>query len=58
MDALGGTDVPVPEMLALCDDEALIGRAFYVMSFVEGRVFWDPALPGMTQPERGAISTR
>ncbi|WP_186108927.1 phosphotransferase [Burkholderia gladioli] len=54
MAALADTDVPVPRMLALCEDESVIGRAFYVMSCVEGRVLWDPALPGMTQPERAA----
>ena len=37
------------EMLALCEDEAVIGRAFYVMEFVDGRVLWDQALPGMRQ---------
>jgi aminoglycoside phosphotransferase (APT) family kinase protein len=55
MDALAATDVPVAKMLALCDDEAVIGRAFYVMEFVEGRVLWDQSLPGMTREERGAI---
>lgn len=55
MDALADTDVPVAKMLALCDDESVIGRAFYVMEFVEGRVLWDPALPGMSPAERGAI---
>ncbi len=55
MDALARTDVPVAKMLALCEDEAIIGRAFYVMEFVEGRVLWDPALPGMTREQRGAI---
>lgn len=55
MDALGATDVPVAKMLALCEDEAVIGRAFYVMEFVEGRVLWDQSLPGMTREERGAI---
>ena len=55
MAALAGSDVPVPRMLALCEDEAVIGRAFYVMSFVEGRVLWDQALPGMTSGQRGAI---
>ena len=47
MAALAGRGVPVPQMLALCDDEAVIGRAFYVMSFAEGRVLWDQSLPGM-----------
>jgi aminoglycoside phosphotransferase (APT) family kinase protein len=55
MDALGTTDVPVPRMHALCEDEAVIGRAFYVMDFVDGRVLWDQSLPGMTPPQRGAI---
>ncbi len=54
MAALANTAVPVPRMLALCEDEAVIGRAFYVMSHVDGRVLWDPALPGMTPAERAA----
>jgi len=55
MHALADTDVPVAKMLALCEDESVIGRAFYVMAFVEGRVLWDPSLPGMTPAERSAI---
>ncbi len=55
MAALAGRGVPVPQMLALCEDEAVIGRAFYVMSFAEGRVLWDQSLPGMSRDERGAI---
>ncbi|WP_248320036.1 phosphotransferase [Caballeronia sp. Sq4a] len=55
MDALAATDVPVARMLALCEDESVIGRAFYVMEFVEGRVLWDPSLPGMTPAERASI---
>src|SRR5262249_50223058 len=56
MAALAATDVPVARMLLLCEDEAVIGRAFYVMEHVEGRVMWDQALPGMTPAQRGAIS--
>jgi aminoglycoside phosphotransferase (APT) family kinase protein len=55
MRGLYGTDVPVAEMHCLCEDESVIGRAFYVMEFVEGRVLWDQALPGMEKTERGAI---
>ena len=55
MDALAGTDVPVAKMHLLCEDESVIGRAFYVMEFVEGRVLWDQSLPGMTPAERTAI---
>jgi aminoglycoside phosphotransferase (APT) family kinase protein len=55
MRGLGGTDVPVPRMYCLCEDESVIGRAFYVMEFVPGRVLWDQALPGMSPAERGQI---
>lgn len=59
MTALAKADVhlrvPVPKTIALCTDEAVIGRAFFVMEMVEGRVLWDPALPGMTKSERAAI---
>ena len=55
MAALGGTDVPVAKMYTLCEDEAVVGRAFYVMEFVDGRVLWDQSLPGMTPAQRGAI---
>lgn len=55
MDALAKTDVPVAKMYALCEDEAVIGRAFYIMEFVQGRVLWDQALPGMAPAERTAI---
>ena len=55
MAALAGHGVPVPQMLALCEYESVIGRAFYVMSFADGRVLWDQSLPGMSQAERGAI---
>ena len=55
MHALAGSGVPVATMYTLCEDESVIGRAFYVMEFVEGRVLWDQGLPGMTPAERGAI---
>jgi aminoglycoside phosphotransferase (APT) family kinase protein len=55
MGGLAGTAVPVPRMVCLCEDEAVVGRAFYLMEHMEGRVLWDPALPGMTPAERAAI---
>jgi aminoglycoside phosphotransferase (APT) family kinase protein len=55
MAALRPHGVPVPEMLALCEDESVIGRAFCVMSFVAGRVLWNQALPGVSREERSAI---
>jgi aminoglycoside phosphotransferase (APT) family kinase protein len=55
MQALAGSDVPVAQMQLLCQDEGVIGRAFYVMQFMDGRVLWDQALPGLGGTERGAI---
>ncbi len=55
MHALAGSAVPVARMHTLCEDESIIGRAFYVMEFMDGRVLWDQALPGLEQSERGAI---
>ena len=53
--ALAGTDVPVARTHALCTDESVIGAMFYIMDCVEGRVLWDPQLPGMLAGERRAI---
>ena len=55
MSALHGTGVPVAQMHVLCEDESVIGRAFYVMECVNGRVLWDQSLPGMEREQRGAI---
>ena len=55
MHALAATDVPVARMHALCEDESIIGRAFYIMEYVQGRVFWDQALPDLSNRERAAI---
>ncbi|MES2398779.1 MAG: phosphotransferase [Pseudomonadota bacterium] len=55
MKGLAGTDVPVAQMYCLCEDEAIIGRAFYVMEFVAGRVLWDQSLPGLSNAQRGEI---
>ena len=53
--ALQATDVPVPQSIALCEDESVIGSMFYVMEHLEGRVFWDPAIPEVSNEERAAI---
>lgn len=53
--ALASSPVPVPRTFGLCTDDAVIGSAFYVMEFVDGRVLWDGALPGMSNDERAAI---
>jgi len=53
--ALHGTAVPVARTWCLCEDDSVIGTAFYVMDWVEGRVLWDPALPGLEPSGRAAI---
>ena len=53
--ALADAGIPVARTYCLCEDEGVIGRAFYVMDYVDGRVFWDQSLPGMTPAGRSAI---
>ena len=55
MRALSGTAVPVPEVYALCEDDTVIGSTFYVMEFLDGRIFWDPRLPDLAPAERRAM---
>ncbi|CAI6284237.1 unnamed protein product [Periconia digitata] len=50
--ALEKTDVPVPRAYCLCQDEKVIGTDFYIMEFLDGRIFEDPALPEVTPEER------
>jgi aminoglycoside phosphotransferase (APT) family kinase protein len=52
--ALAHTEVPVAKAYALCEDTSVIGAMFYVMEYVDGRVLWDPALPGMSPAQRRA----
>jgi aminoglycoside phosphotransferase (APT) family kinase protein len=55
LSALHSVGFPVPHPLALCEDDAVIGSAFYLMEHVEGRIFWDPALPDLPRENRHAI---
>lgn len=55
MAALRDTDVPVPRVLHLCEDDSVVGAVFFVMSFVQGRHFWDPALPELDAAGRTCI---
>lgn len=52
--ALADTDVPVPRALHLCDDDSIIGSMFYIMSYEEGRILWDPSLPDVVKRDRRA----
>jgi aminoglycoside phosphotransferase (APT) family kinase protein len=53
--ALCGAGFPVARPIALCEDDSVIGSAFYLMDHVDGRVLWDQSLPGMSAAERRAI---
>ena len=53
--ALHAQDFPVAQPLLYCDDEQVSGTAFYLMSFVDGRVFWEPQMPGSSPAERAAV---
>lgn len=56
LSGLGGERaVPVPEPLAFCDDESVIGSMFYVMRHVPGRVFWDCRMPDLSRDDRAAV---
>ncbi|MFO1115629.1 MAG: phosphotransferase [Beijerinckiaceae bacterium] len=53
--ALAGSGVPVAQMYVLCEDDSVIGTAFYVMQRIDGRIFWDPSLPDVSREDRGKI---
>ncbi len=55
MRALASQGIPVPWTLLLVEDEGVIGRAFYIMEHVEGRIFWEQSLPGVSAAERADI---
>lgn len=55
MKALAGTGVPVPHVFYLSEEDSVLGRMFFVMEYLDGRIFWDPALPELAREDRGAI---
>ena len=55
MNALAESDAPVPKTILYCDDDSWLGTPFYLMERLEGRVFEEASLPGMTASERGSI---
>ncbi|KAL9098246.1 MAG: hypothetical protein Q9163_006064 [Psora crenata] len=46
------TDVPVPRTYCLCEDDGIIGTAFYIMEFLDGRIFEDASIPQVSPGER------
>jgi aminoglycoside phosphotransferase (APT) family kinase protein len=55
MKALARTDVPVPQMLDYCEDESIIGTPFFIMEYLDGRIFVDQSLPGLVASKRQQI---
>lgn len=55
MTALGAQGFPVPKTYALCEDASVIGTAFFIMDFVEGRIFWDASLPDVASQDRAPL---
>jgi len=53
--ALASSDVPVARALHLCTDRDVIGSMFYLMSYEQGRIFWNPALPELDNTRRREI---
>jgi aminoglycoside phosphotransferase (APT) family kinase protein len=53
--ALANCAVPVARTYALCEDPQVIGSAFYLMDYIDGRIFWDAALPEVAPADRAAI---
>ena len=54
MRALAPAGFPVPRVFGLCEDDAVIGSAFFVMEMVEGRIFWDATFPQVPDADRPA----
>ena len=56
MEALSSTPVPVPNVIALCEaEQSPFGRMFFVMDYLDGRIFWDPALHELIGEEANQI---
>ncbi|CEN59944.1 hypothetical protein ASPCAL02385 [Aspergillus calidoustus] len=55
LSALQATDVPVPRVYTFCQDDGVIGTPFYIMEFLDGRIFEDPAIPNVSPQDRSEI---
>lgn len=55
LNALAGTEVPVAKVHHLCEDTSVIGSMFYIMEYLEGRIYWDASLPEVSKADRTAI---
>ncbi|MBB5517402.1 phosphotransferase family protein [Amphiplicatus metriothermophilus] len=55
MTALHAQGFPAPKTYALCEDPDVLGTAFFIMDYVEGRIFWDSSLPDVAREERAPL---
>ena len=53
--ALETTDVAVPKAYCLCEDDSIVGTPFYIMSFLDGRIFEDASFPGVSASDRNEM---
>ena len=53
--ALESTDVPVPKTFCLCEDDSVVGTAFYIMEFLDGRIIEDPSIPDVSPEDRNEM---
>ncbi|KAJ5670862.1 uncharacterized protein N7477_006225 [Penicillium maclennaniae] len=58
LQALEKTEVPVPKVYIMCEDETVIGTPFYIMEFLDGRIFEEPTIPNVTSDERKELYGR
>ncbi|MGB8406965.1 MAG: phosphotransferase family protein [Mycobacterium sp.] len=55
MSPIAPTGYPVPAVIHECSDASIIGCPFYVMSYLDGRIFWDPLLASSERADREPI---
>lgn len=53
--ALEKTDVPVPKCYCLCEDVSIVGTAFYIMEFLDGRIIEDATMPDVSPADRNEM---
>ena len=55
LQSLVDTEIPVATPYLICEEEEIIGSAFYLMSYIPGRIFWKPSLPTLSSNERSML---
>jgi len=55
MEVLSKHGVKTPGLISLCEDDSVIGTPFYLAKQVQGNIYKDPSLPGMSRETRSKI---